>query len=238
VRSVSVAAGHKKTIGARIAVWLCHDTMKLTDFAGNYGEKCPRCLMKRHLCLCDSIVPFANRTPVTIIMHRCEVFKPSGTSRLAGLALQNCDVYLRGHSQQPLVLDDFFPDPESCLFLNLSDRAHVLDEDFVAGRTFTRLVVPDGSWRQARKMGRREPTLQRMTWVKLPPGVKSRYLLRNQPVSGGLATIEAIAQALGVVDGGAAQEHLERVLSLMVERTLSNRFHMRSRPVGSSSSHA
>lgn len=204
--------------------------MNLADFAGNYGEKCHRCLMKHHLCLCDSIVPFANRTAVTIIMHRREVFKPSGTSRLAGLALRHCDVYLRGQSQHPLVLEELLPDPESCLFLNLCDRAHVLDEDFVAGRTFTRLVVPDGSWRQARKMGRREPTLRRMTWVKLPPGPRSRYLLRNQPVSGGLATIEAIARALGVLEGRAVQDHLYTVLALMVERTLSSRFHTRSRP--------
>jgi len=201
--------------------------MRLSDFAGNYGPKCHRCLMKPPLCLCDSIVPFNNRTPVTIIMHRREVFKPSGTSRLAGLALENCDVYLRGHEEQPLVLEDLFPDPESCLFLNLSAESHVLDAAFVAGQSFARLVVPDGSWRQARKMGRRESTLKRMTWVRLPPGPRSHYLLRAQPISGGLATIEAIALALGILDGPAVQDHLERVFSLMVERTLSHRFHTR-----------
>ncbi|MDH4036971.1 MAG: DTW domain-containing protein [Candidatus Krumholzibacteria bacterium] len=204
--------------------------MHLTEFKGKYGDKCHRCLMRHHLCLCDSIVPFANRTPVTIIMHCGEVFKPSGTSRLAGLALQNCDVYLRGFAEKPLILEDLFPEPESCLFLNLSADAHVLDEDFVAGHAFTHLVVPDGSWRQARKMGRREPTLKKMTWARLPSGPRSRYLLRNQPVPGGLATIEAIARALGVLDGRAGQDHLDRVFSLMVDRTISNRFRTRLRP--------
>lgn len=201
--------------------------MKLSEFRGNYGPKCHRCLMKHHLCLCDSIVPFPNRTAVTIIMHRREVFKPSGTSRLAELALENCDVYLRGHATQPLILEELFPDAETCLFLNLSPDAHVLDDAFAADRRFTRLVVPDGSWRQARKMGRREPTLARMTCVKLPPGPRSHYLLRSQPVSGGLATIEAIARALGILDGPEVEAHLDRVFSLMVERTLANRFHTR-----------
>ena len=207
--------------------------MNLADFAGNYGEKCSRCLMKHHLCLCDSIAAFPNRTPVTILMHRREVFKPSGTSRLAGLALQNCDVYLRGDAGKPLILEEVFPDPEACLFLNLSDRAHVLDDAFVAQRSFARLVVPDGSWRQARKMGRREPTLKRMTWVKLPPGPRSHYLLRSQPVPGGLATIEAIARALRVLDGPAVHEHLEAAFALMVDRTLRDRLHVRSRPTPS-----
>lgn len=206
--------------------------MNLTNFAADYGQKCSRCLMKHHLCLCESIRPFANRTPVTIIMHRREVFKPSGTSRLASLALQHCEVYLRGHAERPLILEELFPHPETCLFLNLSDEAQVLDKEFAENNSFSHLVVPDGSWRQARKMGRREPTLKRMKWVKLPPGPRSRYLLRKQPVSGGLATIEAIARALGVLDGRAGQDHLDEIFSLMVERTLSDRFHVRSRTTG------
>jgi DTW domain-containing protein YfiP len=178
--------------------------------------------MKHYLCLCDRIVRFANRTPVTILMHRREVYKPSGTSRLTSLALQDCQVYLRGLADQPLILEDMFPQPETCLFLNLSDRAQVLDREFVERSSFTRLVVPDGSWRQARKMGRREPTLKKMQWVRLPSGADSRYRLRKQPVSGGLATIEAIAMALGILDGPAAAEHLNAIFSLMMDRILTN----------------
>jgi len=197
--------------------------MNLTDCVLAYPGRCPTCLMKQHLCLCGSIRPFANRTPVTIIMHRREVYKPSGTSRLVGMALDNCQVYLRGHVKKPLDLEALFPDPESCLFLNLSDRAQVLNREFVENNAFTRLVVPDGSWRQARKMGRREPTLKRMQWVRLPPGPSSRYFLRKQPVSGGLATIEAIAIALGILDGPAGRDHLNAIFSRMVARTLTNK---------------
>lgn len=205
-------------------------TVNLDDLVVKNELRCPGCLMQHHLCLCDSIRPFPNRTPVTIIMHRREAYKPSSTSRLTRLALQQCDVYLRGDIEKPLDLEAIFPEPETCLFLNLSDRSQVLDRALVEKNSFARLVVPDGSWRQARKMGRREPTLERMTWVKLPPGPRSRYLLRYQPVSGGLATIEAIAMALGVLDGPAGQDHLGHVFALMVERTLSSRYHMRSRP--------
>ena len=89
--------------------------------------------MEHYLCLCESIRRFPNKTPVTIIMHRREAFKPSGTSRLASLALQDCQVHLRGHVEKPLLLEEMFPRPETCLFLNLSDRAQVLDEEGDAG---------------------------------------------------------------------------------------------------------
>jgi DTW domain-containing protein YfiP len=104
--------------------------------------------------------------------------------------------------------------------MNLSERAAVLDASLVERRAFTRLVVPDGSWRQARKMGRREPVLKRMQWVRLPDGLVSNYRLRRQPVSGGVATIEAIAMALGILDGPAGEQHLNDALDLLVTRTL------------------
>jgi DTW domain-containing protein YfiP len=194
--------------------------MKLSDHPIDYPGRCTECLLKQPLCLCDDIKAFDNPTPVTIIMHRREVYRPSGTSRLARLALKNCDVYLRGHVDNPLDLEALFPDPESCLFMNLSDRAAVLDASLVERRAFTRLVVPDGSWRQARKMGRREPVLKRMQWVRLPDGLVSNYRLRRQPVSGGVATIEAIAMALGILDGPAGEQHLNDALDLLVTRTL------------------
>ncbi|HEX5131708.1 MAG TPA: tRNA-uridine aminocarboxypropyltransferase [Candidatus Krumholzibacteria bacterium] len=197
--------------------------MKLADYTLAYPGRCPTCLMKQHICLCGSVRPFPNRTPVTIVMHRREVYKPSGTSRLTNLALGNCDVYLRGHVRNPLDLEQMFPEPESCLYLNLSERSQELDRDFAESHAFTRLVVPDGSWRQARKMGRREPTLERMQWVRLPSGIDSRYRLRRQPVANGLATIEAIAIALGILDGPAVEDHLNAIFALMVERTLADR---------------
>jgi DTW domain-containing protein YfiP len=85
------------------------------------------------------------------------------------------------------------------------------------------LVVPDGTWRQAGKMCRRLPWMAGLRRVALPEGPPTEYRLRAEVVAGGLATAEAIARALGILEGPAVQGEIERVLRLMVERTLLTR---------------
>lgn len=56
--------------------------------------------------------------------------------------------------------------------------------------------------------------------MSLPVGPPSIYRLRQETQAGGLATLEAIARALGILEGASIQRELERVLRIMVERTL------------------
>ena len=85
------------------------------------------------------------------------------------------------------------------------------------------LIVPDGSWRQASKMGQREEALRHVQRVKLAAGAPSRYRLRRETKPEGLATLEAIARALGVLESHAVEDALLAVFDLMVERTLRSR---------------
>jgi DTW domain-containing protein YfiP len=82
------------------------------------------------------------------------------------------------------------------------------------------LVVPDGNWRQASKVYKRVPGLRGVPCVTLPKGPPSRYRLRAEAHPKGLSTLEAIARALGILEGAHVQRELERVLTVMVERTL------------------
>ena len=82
------------------------------------------------------------------------------------------------------------------------------------------LVVPDGSWTQARRVVRREPILSQARHVVPPAGAKTRYRLRNEHVEGGLATAEAVARALGIIEGQKAQEALEALFETKVSRIL------------------
>ena len=56
--------------------------------------------------------------------------------------------------------------------------------------------------------------------MTLPPGPPSRYRLRFEPHDGGLATIEAIARAFGILEGRHIEEALLAIFGAMVERTL------------------
>ena len=59
--------------------------------------------------------------------------------------------------------------------------------------------------------------------VRLPTGDVSQYHLRMQPNDFSLCTLEAIARALGIVESPDAQQQLEWILRVMVERTLWSR---------------
>lgn len=156
-------------------------------------------------------------------MHHREVYKTTNTSRIAKLALSNCDIFLRGNPDHPLDLSTAIPNPEECYFLTLRDTAEELTPELVDELKLKHLVVPDGNWRQARKMGRREPTLGKARWIKMTTGPKSEYLLRKEPCDEGLATLEAIARALRIIEGPEISEHLLAAFRLMVTRTMNTR---------------
>jgi DTW domain-containing protein YfiP len=82
------------------------------------------------------------------------------------------------------------------------------------------LIVPDGTWRQASKVRKRLRGLDDVPCVTLPPGPPSRYRLRFESRDDGLATIEAIARAFGILEGSHIEEALLGVFGAMVERTL------------------
>lgn len=81
------------------------------------------------------------------------------------------------------------------------------------------LIVPDGSWHQARALQESAP-LRRHPCVTLPPLGPSEYRLRSEPQIGGLATFEAIARALKILEGDATSSAMLDVFRVMVERTL------------------
>lgn len=177
------------------------------------------------LCICASIPALTIRTAVLIVIHHREARMPTNTGRLAHQCLVGSRLVLRGLKDDPAALlapgDSFAGTP---LLLHPTDDAVALDEGFQARipPPYT-LIVPDGSWRQAAKMGAREPTLAKLLRVKLAAGAPSRYRLRKETKPGGLATIEAIARALGRLESPAVEEALESIFSLMVERTLRSR---------------
>ncbi len=161
------------------------------------------------------------RTRLVLVIHRYEDRKPTNTGRLAAACLPNSEVIVRGHVPRsgapPETLS--FDRAVRPVFLFPSEEAVPL-ASFASSQEPVALIVPDGTWRQASKVKQRVRGLESVPCVSLPPGPPSLYRLRAEPRPGGLATMEAIARALGVLEGPPVQIELERVLLAMVERTL------------------
>lgn len=201
----------------------------ISQIQHDYEGRCSRCYMREEKCICDHIPSLENKTKLTVIMHHRESHKTTNTARLAHLSLKNSQIILRGLPQQPIDFTSIWDaEKEIPLFLTLSDRSEVLSPELIArlrgdSQKSFHLIVPDGNWRQASKMGKREKALQTIPWVKLPPGPPSRYHLRHEHLEEGMATLEAIARTIGIIEDTKIQESLEQIFDLMVKRTLETR---------------
>ncbi len=191
-------------------------------------DRCPRCVLRRTLCICALIPALPTRTRLIVVMHWLETRTTTNTGRLATLAIPLSEIRLRG---QPQVLDAcqgvVVPERVPLLLFPTEDATELTPEFVASLDRPADLIVPDGTWKQASKVHYREPSLAGVRKVKLPPGPPSQYKLRIAPRPEAVSTFEAIARAFGILEGPQEgpriQSELERVFRLMVERTLWSR---------------
>lgn len=181
-----------------------------------HASRCTRCKLHPNLCVCTAIEPQTTRTKVSLVLPHLETQKPTNTGMLALHCLANADVhYRRDGAPEPELLDPAYQP----VLLFPSEDARCVSE-WVDHEQPLQLIVPDGTWRQASKMRRRVPCLREVPCVLLPPGPPSCYHLRGGQPESRLATMEAVARALGILEGAAVQAHLEHIFRLKVDRYL------------------
>lgn len=171
---------------------------------GLRGARCIRCRVRMEACVCDVLPQLSTSAPVHVVAHENERRRSTSTGYLAARAL--VDGAYHCHT-------DELPSFEGALVLVAGAGRELNAAD--RGRP---LVALDGSWRQARRMFRKMAALRSAHAVRLPAGVASRYVLRSETVRGGVSTLEAIAQALGVLEGAGHERVLRELLEVFVAR--------------------
>jgi DTW domain-containing protein YfiP len=180
-------------------------------------RRCQSCLLHRSLCICALIPSIATRTRVVLIVHQLELRKPTNTGRLAARCLPNSAVLLRGGGAPADPSAAWAADPLPILLF--PDREARPIDEWRDSPTPITLIVPDGTWRQASRARRRIPGLARVPCATLP-AASSSYRLRQAVRPGRLSTMEAVAWALGALEGPAVEDALIHMLRVMVDRTL------------------
>lgn len=173
--------------------------------------QCPRCLRPQSHCLCPLIPALASRTSVLILQHPSEAGHALNTARLAALGLLNAELQT-GEMFESLPVDDgvesylLFPGEQAVSLAVLAKKP---------GRL--RLIVPDGTWRKARKLLHLNPRLASLPRVALPEGLTSRYRLRKAAMPGALSTLEAIVVALNALEGPGRFDELLNPFEAMID---------------------
>jgi len=187
-------------------------------------EPCPICGASRTLCLCDAVPRIELRTKICLVIHHREVTRASNTGLLALRALVNSEMRIRGERREVLDLTDLLiPDYRTFLFFPSPDAVE-LDKTLVAQEPRPiQLIVPDGTWRQARKIHSRHYELKDLPRVKIGAPNDSTFQLRAQGRPEGMATLQAIAHGLGVIEGDRVRAQLMTLYQAKIERTLMGR---------------
>lgn len=176
--------------------------------------QCSRCLRPVTHCLCALIPSLDSRTRVLLLQHPSEVNHALNTARLAALGLNNAQLVVgEVFEDLPALLN---PPGYQARLLFPGDAAQPLQAYTPSDEPWL-LVVPDGTWRKARKLLHLNPLLAALSRVTLAEQAVSRYRLRKAPGPGALSTVEAIVQALQVLEAPTSFEPLLRPFDALIE---------------------
>jgi DTW domain-containing protein len=187
-------------------------------------QRCEICGASATACLCDVVPRIQLRTKVCLIIHHRELSRSSNTGLLAIRALANSEVRVRGEQREPLDLKDLLTGQYRSFLFYPSADAIELDQGLVMQEEAPiQLLVPDGTWRQARKIHSRQPELRDLPRVKISAPNHSTFQLRAQSKPERMATLQAIAHGLGIIEGDTVQAQLMELYRAKIERTLKGR---------------
>jgi DTW domain-containing protein YfiP len=152
---------------------------------------CLKCFRAEMACWCVALKPQAARTRITLLQHPREARNPVGTARMVHLGLpgsrlvEGVDFSHEPALAPPAVV--LFPTPGARDIRELRD-------------TDAQVIVIDGTWSQARKIWKENPRLRALPAYGLTPTRPGNYRIRKEPAPHCLATVEAVAELLAVLE--------------------------------------
>lgn len=187
-------------------------------------DPCPECFLNRQLCICALFPRLNLKTRVCLVVHAKELKRTTNTGRLAIKSLINSEMRVRGETKESLDLSDLLvPEYRTLLFYPSEDALELNEALVKQDPRPIQLIVPDGNWRQASKVHYRHHELKEVPRVMIKTPNSSQHHMRAENTAEGMATLQAIAQALGIIEGDAAKKPLLDLYNAKLERTLQGR---------------
>ena len=167
-------------------------------------------------CLCALIPDLPSHTEVLVLQHPDEVDHALNTAHLAVLGLRNATLWV---GEVFAALPGWLAQPgyRTCLLFPGEQARSVAAFGSDGDGRPVRLVVPDGTWRKARKLLYLNPALADLPRVTLADAPPSRYRLRKAPMEGSLSTLEAIVAALNLLEAPADYAALLKPFDALIE---------------------
>ncbi len=180
--------------------------------------RCQRCWILDAFCICPSLPTVVTRTEVLVVRHERESWKSTGTARIAALALPHARLMDFRENAEPARSELPAEVGPGTFLLFPSDQAAPWD-----GSVVKKLVLLDGTWRQVRRMYTKLPALHAVPKLALPEKALKVLRLRDSKFEAGRSTLEAIAEALALLEGESVAAPLHALHAEYVERVFRAR---------------
>lgn len=184
--------------------------------------RCYRCLRPQNLCYCDRMPSVPTDTRIVILQHPHERTHPFGTARLARICMPNASVHVPNpgftgtFEKRVEVPEDaavLFPHPDA------DDLAEVPESEWPST-----LIAIDGTWSHAKRLYKENTWLHGMRHVRLQPSAPSNYRIRKEPKPEYISTIEAIVEALRIIESDNTRlDELLQAFDLMIDQQIAHR---------------
>ena len=164
-------------------------------------------------CICKHISPFQTKTRFIILMHPKEYKKEkNGTGHMTNLQLENSEILVGVDFTNNKRVNEILTKEKSCSFLlypgkdnfNLSMRKSSEINSFMGNDPH--IFILDGTWPCARKILKLSKNLQKLKRVSFDNKIKSKFIIKQQPESLCLSTIESVYTVLNLLKEGNLEQ--------------------------------
>jgi DTW domain-containing protein YfiP len=164
---------------------------------------CRRCLRPDAFCVCQQLPTVTPRTRVVILQHPREARLAICSAWLTHVALAGSELHQGVRFEDHPRIRALCDAPGTSL---LFPGEGATPAEALTGSPPATLLVIDATWPQAQKLLRANPRVAALPRVAIVGAAPSGYTgLRLEPAEGHLATIDAVAEALGVLEGDRAR---------------------------------
>ena len=164
-------------------------------------------------CICKHISPLHTKTRFIILMHPKEYKKErNGTGHMTNLQLENSEIIVGVDFTNNNRVNEILTKEKSYSFLlypgkdnfNLSIRKSSEINSFMGHNPH--IFILDGTWPCARKILKLSKNLQKLKRVSFDNNIKSKFIIKQQPESLCLSTIESVYTVLNLLKEGDLEQ--------------------------------
>lgn len=179
----------------------------------NPRHTCYQCMRPTSTCICKHLSPLHTKTRFVILMHPKEYKKEkSGTGHMTNLQLENSEIIVGVDFTHHKRVNELLTNEQNSSFLlypgkdnfNLSTRKSADIHSFLGKQPH--IFILDGTWPCARKMLKLSKNLQTLNRVSFDNKVTSKFIIKQQPESLCLSTIESVYTVLNLLKEGNVEQ--------------------------------